>query len=72
MKHLLALLVVLTLMAGVVSVYADDAATVPAQGTAVTQTKDVKKDVKKAKKHHKHGKKKAKDTAAENAEPAAK
>ena len=60
MKRLLALLIAAILAAGVLSVYAEDASTVPAaQGTVSDQQKDVKA-VKKVKKHHKHGKKKAK------------
>lgn len=79
MKRLFALLIAAILTAGVVSVYAEDASTVPAaQGTVSDQQKDVKA-VKKAKKHHKHGKKKVKkvkktgtEAAAPDAEPAVK
>jgi hypothetical protein len=56
-KRLFALLVALVMVAGVLSVYAEDACSVPGQGTDYTQIqqKAVKK-ARKIKKHHKHKK----------------
>jgi hypothetical protein len=60
-KNLFTLLVAAVLMIGVVSVYAEDASPVPAQGTVMTR-----KNVKKSVKHHRHhGKRKARETKTE-------
>ena len=63
MKHVFALLVAFALMAGVVSVYADNTASAPAVTTAV-QFKDAKQCKKDCKNGCKKCKKKAKGACA--------